>query len=327
LLTFEDQYPEYMDTPIQPHHPHDAYFEQVFKIKPVIQELIRAFMPADQLKRLNLHTLELASESFISDETRASLADLTYTCQTQEEAPIRVCLLFEHKSGSVGRNIYTQLLRYMTGIIEEDIRQKRPNFTLTIPILFYHGEEKWSPDPLNTQYGKFPDELSGYIPNFDFVMVNLRAMSNEQLFAMRDTVLLRNVLLVFKNIKNDDFFRENFREVFIFAEQTKEDELNLLLFRYTFMYFQMVTNIKSDEIMEMAHTLPPRYESEVKTAYEQIFEKGIEKGMEKGIEKGMESIIVRAIRNNPTLGNQQIADFLGVEVELVRQLRDAMDKN
>jgi hypothetical protein len=108
---------------------------------------------------------------------------------------------------------------------------------------------------------------------------------------------------------------KNFREVLIFAEDPDEDELNLQLFRHTFIYFQMVTNIKSDEIMEMVHTLPSVYEAEGKTAYEQF------------IEKGMESVIIRAIRNNPTLNNQQIADFLGVEVELVLRLRDTMDKN
>jgi hypothetical protein len=44
-------------------HPHDAYFEQVFKIREVALQLIREFLPQNQLKVLNLDTLEISSDT------------------------------------------------------------------------------------------------------------------------------------------------------------------------------------------------------------------------------------------------------------------------
>lgn len=77
------------------HRPHDIYFEQVFKHLPIARQLLEAFLPKQQLGALDLATLELSSESFLTEELREAFADLVYTCRTTGDAPARVCLLRE----------------------------------------------------------------------------------------------------------------------------------------------------------------------------------------------------------------------------------------
>ncbi len=326
--------------PVQ--NPHDRYFEQVFKILPLAKQLMQQFLPADVLASLQLDTLELASESFVNEALKEHLTDLVYTCDTVGEEPVRICLLFEHKSYSTGRVIYNQMERYLLGIREEDIRQERPNFTLTIPILFYHGESAWTLEPLRKHYGPVPAALQRYVPHFDFVVINLRSMPDEEIFAFRDTIALRNVLLMFKHARDNEFFRRNFQKVFIFADRNLSEELAFLLFDSTFFYFQVVTTIQKEEIMEMAQTLPPQYEQKVKTAYEQILEegmkkgvkkglkrglkRGIEKGVEKGERQGMEMLIRNVMLSRPTLSDLEIAEMLRVDIKLVAQVRKALVK-
>ena len=323
-------------------HPHDAYFEQVFKIIPVVKQLIKQRIPATQLALLDLDTLELSTESFVNDDLKESFSDLIYTCKTKGgEESVRICLLFEHKSQSTGRKIYIQLLRYLLGIQSEDLSQERPVFTLSIPILFYHGKSEWVPGPLREQYGAVPAELKGYIPHFDLIFISLRDMSDEALFAMQDSLLLRNIFLTLKHAKDDNFFRQHYQKVFIFADENVSEENLLLLFKSTFLYVQIVSSLTKEEIMQMVQTLPPQYERTAKSTYEQFVEEGIEKGMKQGIEKGMkqgmekgraegreegreegmENIILNLMSNRPTLTDQEIADMLGVRLQLVVQVR------
>ncbi|MEQ1746106.1 MAG: Rpn family recombination-promoting nuclease/putative transposase [Saprospiraceae bacterium] len=46
------------------------------KVQPVALQLLQTFLPPDQLATLNLQTLQLSSESFLSDDLRESFSDL-----------------------------------------------------------------------------------------------------------------------------------------------------------------------------------------------------------------------------------------------------------
>lgn len=303
--------------------PHDTYFEQVFKVLPVALELVRKFLPPEQVAALNLDTLQLSSESFLSEELREFFSDLVYTCETTEADPVRICLLLEHKSGSTGRRIYVQLGNYLRGVQDEDIVQQRSLFTLTIPILFYHGKELWNPGPLREQYGAVPEALAGYIPHFDFVKVDVQAMSDEEICSMQDAVLLRNIFLVFKHAREAEYIRRYFREVFIFVRENVPEEVLLGLFQATLLYLQIVSPFNKHEIMEIVEALPQEYAQKAKSAYDEIFEEGIEKG----IEKGIEGLLIAFLKKNPDWTDQRIAESFDIPVSLVKKVRLGLRAN
>ncbi len=307
--------------------PHDTYFEQVFKVLPVALELVHKFLPPEQVAVLNLQTLQLSSESFLSEELREFFSDLVYTCETADAEPVRICLLLEHKSGSTGRRIYVQLGNYLRGVQDEDIGQHRDRFTLTIPILFYHGKAPWNPGPLREQYGAVPKVLAGYIPHFDFVKVNVQAMLDEEIRGMQDAVLLRNIFLAFKHARETEYIRRYFREVLIFVHENVQEEVLLGLFQATFLYLQIVSSFNEYEIMELVETLPPEYEHKAKSTYEQILEAGFEKGMKKGIEKGIENLLIAFLEKNPDWTDQQVAACFDIAESKVKKIRLALLKN
>jgi predicted transposase/invertase (TIGR01784 family) len=90
------------------HKPHDAYFKQVFKVKEVAVQLFQKFLSPQLIERLNLESLRLSSDSFVSDKMKEHFSDLIYNCETLDGDPIRISLLCEHKSYSIGRYIYGQ---------------------------------------------------------------------------------------------------------------------------------------------------------------------------------------------------------------------------
>jgi hypothetical protein len=99
---------------------------------------------------------------------------------------------------------------------EEDIRQGRRPFTLTVPVLFYHGTLPWKIPPLREQHGPLPESLAGNLPHFDICCINLRELSDDKIRELSNAMLLQRVLLAFKHAFDMEFWRENSREVFIF---------------------------------------------------------------------------------------------------------------
>lgn len=313
--------------------PSDAYFKAIFKSKEVALQLIEYTMFGTLADQLDLQTLELAPESFIDEKLRESLSDLVYTCRLRNEKKIRVCLLFEHKSNKPGRELYPQLNRYMVGIQQEDIRQKRKNFTLTVPILFYNGKDKWKPVPASAFYGDVPKAFVSFIPAFHFLVVNLQEKSDAEILAMQNTMLLRNIFLVMKHAWEDDFYRQHYQEVFIFVHPSMSQEMLLSLFLLTFQYVYQVSSLKEEELMGIAEKLPSRHKKRVKSTWEMMVEKyskiGLEQGMQQGLEQGLEQGLDKAVKNvlikRPHLLDGEVAELLDVTVERVQRVRATLD--
>ena len=300
----------------------DAYFRAVFSITEVAQQLLRFKLPTGLLALLNLDTLALAPDSFVDQKLRKSLSDLVYTCHLKDGFVLRICLLFEHKSHPPGRLLYPQINRYIYGIQEEDVKQKRKEFTLTVPILFYHGAEAWSLQPLAELYGTLPEDLSRFVPTFDIVVVNLQEMSREEMLAMQDTMLLRNIFLVMKKAWDDKFFKAHVSEVAIFADENVSEDILFMLFDLTWFFIQQVSSFKEKELMDTITALPPKYGKRVKSTYQRIVESAEKRGKLEGTDLGLDIAIKKIILGFPMLVDQEIADKMEVPLERVKKLRE-----
>ncbi len=280
--------------------PHDRYLKRVLRYLRIVRETLKTFLPAEQFALLNLTALQLSSESFVGADQREMFSDLVYTCETVSGDAVRICLLFEHKSSLPGHHIHVQMINYLRGVQEEDIRQGREYFTLTIPILIYHGESPLSLGSLREQYGPVSPLLAGYIPHFDIVCIDLQALSDEAIEHMCEGLLLRYVLLALKHIRDAEYLRVHFCQVLTFVAENENLEVSLDLFEATFIYIQQASTLQKEEIIDLIQTLPLAYERRAKSAYEEIlgegFEKGLEKGRKEGREEGIEIGLERALR-------------------------------
>ena len=309
--------------------PSDAYFKAIFKNKAVALQLIRYVMSDDMAEQINMDTLELAPESFIDEKLRESLSDLVYTCRLNTEQQIRVCLLFEHKSNKPGRELYPQLNRYMVGIQQEDIKQQRKDFTLTVPVLFYNGKDKWTAKPASAFYGDLPEGFSSFVPTFRFLVVNLQEMSDAEILAMRDTMLLRNIFLAMKHAWEDDFYRHHYEEVFIFVHPDLSDEMLLSLFSLTFQYIYQVSLFKEKELMGIIDQLPPKHKQLAKSTWGMMVEKystiGLEQGRAEGLAMGIQEGLMSGMQKGLELG-MEMGQEKGLEQGLEKGLEQGLEQ-
>ncbi len=172
--------------------PHDKFFKSTFSIKEVAQDYIEQFLPKEVSNSLNLNTLEHSDTSYVDNALSEHFSDIVYHCESKGSEPIRISLLFEHKS-YVPQYPHLQLLRYLVNAWENDLKDKKI-LTVTIPIILYHGQRKWHYKPFN-KYFKLPNEkLTKYIPNFDYHLSDLSNYSDENLLQLKAGFLINTLL-------------------------------------------------------------------------------------------------------------------------------------
>lgn len=164
------------------HHPHDAFFKQVFSQLPHARELIQRYAPPEVVKLLNLDTLERMDTSFVDDELKQHFADLAFRARTIAGGDTYVCLMFEHKSYP-DTWVALQLLRYILLVWEFEHKQGRKKLPVVFPLVVYHGRRKWR--VRRDLHGSVDlnelNALARYVPSFEYHLFDLNALNDTNL--------------------------------------------------------------------------------------------------------------------------------------------------
>ncbi|MBC3798665.1 Rpn family recombination-promoting nuclease/putative transposase [Acetobacterium tundrae] len=109
--------------------------------------------------------------------------------------------LFEHKSYT-SKNVVLQLLNYMVRIWEQKaVKENARQIPVIIPILIYHGKEKWGIGDtladLIIDYDALPEEVKEMTPNFRYQIYDLSQFSDEDI---KGNAQLAITLSIFRDV-------------------------------------------------------------------------------------------------------------------------------
>jgi len=83
--------------------PHDTYFHESFGRREIAVDFLRHHLPAELLAEIDLETLEISKDTYVSADLRSAYSDLVYRVR-HRDGPLTIYVLFEHKSSpSTGR--------------------------------------------------------------------------------------------------------------------------------------------------------------------------------------------------------------------------------
>ena len=121
--------------------PHDALFKRVFGQV----EKAQAFLSESLKESIDFKSLQIEPGEYINRKLGDTSSDLLYSAKFKNsENSLYFYFLFEHKS-TVDRGLPQQLLGYMNRIWKK--LDRKINLPVIMPILFYHGTEKWGDTP------------------------------------------------------------------------------------------------------------------------------------------------------------------------------------
>lgn len=167
--------------PKPPNKPHDEFFKAVFSRLEIVLDYLTKMLPVELQKDLDFNSLTRTNGSFVSPTLQEYFSDVVYRCAFKGSTKsIFISFIFEHKS-SVEPYPHLQLLRYMLDTWEEQRKQGKA-ITPIIPIVVYHGKEKWRKRKFSAYFGKnIPKGLEPFFPNFDYLLTDLQSLNNDQI--------------------------------------------------------------------------------------------------------------------------------------------------
>jgi predicted transposase/invertase (TIGR01784 family) len=280
--------------PNELNNPNDVYFKGVMGMKTVAIDFNKQFLPKDILDKLDLNTLELDTVSYITDELKQNFADVVWKCILKKDGrEVRITLLYEHKS-YIEKYPHFQLLRYIQGAWDTQIKQHKMPF-MTIPIVLYHGRQDWDEAAFESYFGGLDPELLRFLPCFDYVLINLQKYSDATIRAI-DSIFLHKSLLAFKHFWDKNYLVLNMVELLLTGYKNEKNEEFHRFFQMFIVYLTSISSMTTPQIREAVLKSNNNLKSEAMSLYDELIAEGIEKGEKQGIEKGEKQGIEKAMK-------------------------------
>lgn len=294
-------------------NPHDKFFKESFGRKEIAKSFIKEYLPEKLHSQFNFNTLEICKDTYIDKELSEHFSDILYKIKISGKNSF-IYTLFEHKSYS-DEWFGFQLLRNMVKIWEGFIKQnkKAKKLPIIIPILIYHGAEKWrfknSIIPLFEEIEK----TKHYIPDFKSEILDISHFPDDKI---KGEILLQIHFLLLKYIFKPELF-EKLHEIFellgTLSGKTKATEYLEVMMRYL---VTSVDNKKTQELtIEIEKALKGRGDIMPTIAEKWVQDAIQERDIEitkKMIEKGLK--------------NTDIRDISGLSIKKIEKIRKSLEK-
>src|SRR5690606_27907676 len=316
--------------------PHDSFFRAIFGNRQMAVDYFQSALPAHIIALLDFSTLRRVPDSYVSGELEKTMSDVIYTCRRRDgRGSVSVCLLVEHKSRP-DKFTPVQVGGYLFSGYQQQINEGHKKLTPIIPVLFYHGRQKWEYWTLDRLFDDLGDELLVFLPKFEYVYHNLRDTPDAVVEALRNQ-FLASALLVMKHSHNKAWLARNFLRMLLMALPSASTELQQAFLVYSFLQVEM----NDEQLQDVIEELPITIKRKVMSTYDLLSEKGIEKGIEQGSERGIEKGIKQGIEQGIAQGKTAVVSNLiqqlgfdddtaagvaEVPVEFVKKVREDLNQ-
>ncbi|HFA50508.1 MAG TPA: hypothetical protein ENJ95_15960 [Bacteroidetes bacterium] len=193
---------------------HDHFFKHFFQIRQLALEHVEDYVSPELVSHMDLSSLALLPTVAVDDELQESRSDLAYGCRLGNGRNLLLALLHEHKSEQPEYDIRLQINDYRSATWLLDLQQKQP-LTFVLPLVIYNGKAKWKKRRFRDSFPGLPDEFLPFLGEFDYLLLDLPGMSDEEIIKRSPGKMLASAFLALKHGREPEYFRKNFAKVFI----------------------------------------------------------------------------------------------------------------
>ncbi|GAA4442401.1 hypothetical protein GCM10023091_29180 [Ravibacter arvi] len=264
---------------------HDKFLRAILADKQIAIDYFRACLPKNVADLLDFSTLTQLPDTYISKALRKTVSDIVYFCRAKVgRQELKISLLLEHKSKSE-KFMPAQLGSYIYSGYLKQIAQDK-TVSPIIPVLLYHGKERWFYRTLATLFKDLSEDLRPFIPNYDYIYHDLGEIPDEQIRALENKFLQASLLaLKYSQLKKR--LRSLIPAILSLAMETQQN-LRTSLFVYTFG----VSGLKEDGINGILEDVPANIKHTVMNTLDIFVEKGKKIGLQEKTEKAIRNMIL-----------------------------------
>ena len=264
-------------------NPNDKFFKAAFADIETARGFLQHYLPEEVKKQIDLTTLETTQGSYVDRELKESHTDLLLRADIAGRKGY-VYLLIEHKSYS-HKSVILQLLKYMVKIWEKELEEKK-KLSVIIPIVVYHGEERWGVEGrlsgLIEGYAELPETLWKYIPDYTY---ELHDLTSEEEGEHIESGEVKMTVYLFRTVVAPDKgtslrrFEEAMQALKEVSGRRDIEDLIEQGFRYL---LSLKPEIELEELVEIASRTSEERGEQIMTLAKRLIDRGMKKGLEMG---------------------------------------------
>jgi hypothetical protein len=190
-----------------------------------------------------------------------------------------------------------------------------------LAIVLYHGRTPIPKEDLSYLFPTVPAWVLGYVPDFNYVLVDL-SLTEDAALEKQVFLPLFNFLLALKYSRNDAAILVFWEKFVNFAVQVNQQPDYASFVWVTVRYLSYTSPVFSQKIRTMHNTATSPSEKVFKTYLDELYENGLQLGIEKGIEKGQILAIKTFLLKNPDWTDRQVSACFEVDEALVKTIRN-----
>ena len=272
--------------------PHDCFFRENFGRREIAQDFLHSHLPAAILAEVDLSTLTIAKDTYVSPDLRQAYSDLVYTVGYRQ-SELQIYLLFEHKS-QPDYWVLLQLLRYIVASGEEYRKQhaKARHLPPVYPLVLYHGQKRWTaPRSFHDLVEPLPGALAPYVPQFRYALHDISPRSSVEI---QGEVLTRLVQQALRDIHSNQplaRLQELLGLIAQVIEQPSALEILESLLRY---YVQGTQSLDEQDIRALLQNTSTG-EPLMQTFIDRYIEQGLQQGLQQGERRGEATMLLRLL--------------------------------
>ena len=263
-------------------NPNDKFFKGTTSMVIVAKPLLQETLPEEVLDTLDLDTLEIDPNSYITGVLKERFSDIVWSCRMKNsQHRKKISFLFEHKSYKP-KHPHFQLLDYIRGAWEMQVNAgKRPE--QMVPIVFYHGIDKWVYEPFESYFEEVDGVYLKYFPSFEYILVNMADYTDEKIKTL-PSVFLQKMFSAFKHYRDTVYLKEHFFELVFEGYPNRKNEQRIWFTQAIGVYLAAISGLTRKEIVKKIETSNNNLKSEAMSTFEEFVQEFVQEGIEKGIE-------------------------------------------
>lgn len=237
-------------------NPHDKFFKETFSNVDVSKDFFLNYLPPPIVNLIDLESIELQKDSFISKDLREYFSDLLFHLQLNENEGYLYVLL-EHKSYP-SKMVAVQLLRYLVEIWEAKLNKEHaPKLPIVIPVVIFHSEREWgaskSLGEMLQGFDQLPENIQQYVPNFEYILIDVSNYRDEEI---KGIAQLKVILTIYRDLttKSEKNLRKALKRSLYYLQQLEDQETAIqyleTLIHYIFHLDRQLTKKDFHDIIE-----------------------------------------------------------------------------
>ena len=301
--------------------PFDLLFKHTLSSDVAIKDFLKNYVPAHLYQRIDLHSIQPTSQSYVLPELKEFYNDLAYTC-TIDNGQTSLYFLVEHQS-KPSRLLPLRFIKYQTALIESLLQGKREStpWPLIFCVCIYHGARTPYPYSSNT-YDYFSDlklaqDMSVFLP---FHLIDLTVLDDAAIERHGSLALMEKVFKY--SSRRKDFYypvpsilREN-------RSLLDQSATNPLAPDHWHAVYLVVNRLfiqqgyGKEAAAELFSGLMGISKTEIMTVTQVIRQEGIQQGMRKGMQKGIQQGVQQGMQRGMHTKSLEIAKNMLYELHL-----------